>query len=125
MDVVTLPKTNDRFRVLFDMKKRFYFKKISDQESKFKLCKVVKKGVGANKVPYIVTHDGRTIRYFHPEISVNDTIQFNLETNQIESYVKMEQGVVAMAYSGNNTGRYGIVTKIEKHPGSFTIVYIK
>lgn len=30
MDVVTLPKTNDRFRVLFDMKKRFYFKKITD-----------------------------------------------------------------------------------------------
>jgi len=37
----------------------------------------------------------------------------------------MEQGVVAMAYSGNNTGRFGTVTKIEKHPGSFTIVYIK
>ena len=30
-----------------------------------------------------------------------------------------------MAYSGNNTGRYGIITKIEKHPGSFTIAYIK
>ena len=37
----------------------------------------------------------------------------------------MEQGVMGMAFSGNNTGRYGTITKIEKHLGSFTIVYIK
>ena len=37
----------------------------------------------------------------------------------------MEQGVEAIAFSGNNTGRYGVIQKIEKHPGSFTIVYIK
>lgn len=66
MDVLSLPKTNDRFRILFDMKKRFFLKKISPEESKFKLWKVFKKVVGANKVPYLVTHDGRTIKYFHP-----------------------------------------------------------
>jgi len=37
MDVLSLPKTNDRFRILFDMKKRFFLKKISPEESKFKL----------------------------------------------------------------------------------------
>jgi len=125
MDVLTIPKTQDKFRILFDMKKRFYLKKISEEETKFKLCKVIKRGICSNKIPYIVTHDGRTIRYPHPDIKVNNTIKLNLENNTIESYINMEQGVMGMAFSGNNTGRYGTITKIEKHPGSFTIVYIK
>jgi len=29
MDVLTIPKTGDRFRILYDVKKRFYLKKIS------------------------------------------------------------------------------------------------
>ncbi len=62
MDVLSVEKTNENFRVLYDAKGRFVLKSLKAEEAKFKLCKVVGKKVGANKIPYIVTHDGRTIR---------------------------------------------------------------
>ena len=40
--------------------------------------------MGANGIPYIVTHDARTIRYPHPNINVLDTIRLNIETGKIE-----------------------------------------
>ena len=75
MDVVSIEKTGEHFRLLFDVKGRFQAHKIDDKEATFKLCKVTRKAMGINKVPYIVTNDGRTIRYPHPEIKKHDTIK--------------------------------------------------
>jgi small subunit ribosomal protein S4e len=40
---------------------------------------------GSRGVPFIVTHDGRTIRYPDPEIKVNDTIKYDIEQNKVGS----------------------------------------
>ena len=37
-------------------------------EASYKLCKVKRQQFGKGGVPYIVTHDGRTIRYPDPDI---------------------------------------------------------
>jgi len=39
--------------------------------------------------------------------------------------VKLELGNIAYITSGNNIGRVGIITHIEKHQGSFDIVHIR
>lgn len=75
MDVVSIDKTGEHFRILYDVKGRFQAHKIDDKEAKFKLCSIKRKAMGKNKIPYIVTHDGRTIRYPHPEIKKHDTIK--------------------------------------------------
>jgi small subunit ribosomal protein S4e len=75
MDVVTIDKTGESFRILFDTKGRFQAHKIDAKEASFKLCSVKRKAMGENKIPYIVTHDGRTIRYPHPEIKAQDSIK--------------------------------------------------
>jgi small subunit ribosomal protein S4e len=41
MDVVTIEKTNENFRILYDIKGRFVPHKIDEKEAGFKLCKVV------------------------------------------------------------------------------------
>jgi small subunit ribosomal protein S4e len=68
MDVLSVVKTNEHYRMLYDVKGRFSLVPIKDAEAKFKLLKVKTRAVGPNKIPYIVTHDGRTIRFPHPEI---------------------------------------------------------
>ena len=75
---MTIPKTGENFRILYDIKGRFQPVRIQANESGFKLCKVKRKCLGKNKIPYIVTHDGRTIRFPNPEIKKNDTIQVSL-----------------------------------------------
>lgn len=88
MDVLSVSKTNEHYRMLYDVKGRFTLVPIKDSEAKIKLLKVKTKAVGPNKIPYIVTHDGRTIRFPHPEIEQGDTLKFDLEKNQISTWFK-------------------------------------
>ena len=43
---------------------------VLQEEAAYKLLKVVKQQFGKGGVPYIATHDGRTIRYPDPDIKV-------------------------------------------------------
>jgi small subunit ribosomal protein S4e len=125
MDVVTIPKTGENFRLLYDVKARFNVHRISEEEAKFKLCKVVSVKIGKNAIPYLVTHDGRTIRYPDPLIKQNDTIKYSLETKTIVGHVAFDVGNLAMIVGGNNLGRIGVIERRERHDGSHDIVHIK
>lgn len=70
MDVVTIPKTDEHFRLVYDAKGRFVVHRISKEEAAYKLCKVRRVQFGKGGVPFIATHDGRTIRYPDPDIKV-------------------------------------------------------
>jgi small subunit ribosomal protein S4e len=124
-DVVTIEKTNEHFRILVDVKGRFQPHRIDAKEAGFKLCKVVQKKIGKSKVPHIVTHDGRTIRFPHPDICVNDSIKLNLVSGEIDSVIKFHNGATVMTTGGNNIGRIGSLQSIEKHQGSYDIAHVK
>jgi small subunit ribosomal protein S4e len=138
MDVVSIDKTNEHYRLLYDSKGRFVLHSLKKhpKELNVKLCKVKKNGhakratIGQNPfkegraktVPYIITTDGRTIRYPDPAIKRNDTILWNFVTKKIVKFVKFELGNISYVVRGQNHGRIGTITKIEKHPGSFDVV---
>uniref|UniRef100_A0A023GHG4 40S ribosomal protein S4 n=1 Tax=Amblyomma triste TaxID=251400 RepID=A0A023GHG4_AMBTT len=75
MDVVTIEKTGEFFRLLYDVKGRFTLHRITPEEAKYKLCRVKRVQVGPKGVPFLTTHDARTIRYPDPLIKVNDTVK--------------------------------------------------
>merc|ERR1712072_58996 len=125
MDVIQIPKTNDNFRLLYDVKRRFAVHKIAPAEATYKLCQVRQKVIGQRGIPFIATHDGRTIRYPDPLIKVHDTVKVSLETGKILEFVKFEVGNLCMIVGGRNLGRVGLVQKVERHPGSFDIVHVK
>lgn len=125
MDVITIEKTNEYFRLIYDVKGRFSVHRITKEEAKYKLCKVKKVLVAPKGVPMLVTHDGRTIRYPDPHVKVNDTIRIDLESMKIEEYIKFDSGNLVMITGGHNLGRVGTITSRERHPGSFDIVHVK
>jgi len=130
MDVISIPQTNETFRLLYDVKGRFVLHKLKDKkEGNYKLCRVTKVGVGAKGVPYIVTHDGRTIRYPDPKIKVNDTVKFYISgdrAGQLDAdFIKFATDNKCMVTGGHNIGRVGVIKKVEKHPGSFEIIHVE
>ncbi|RXH86744.1 hypothetical protein DVH24_022017 [Malus domestica] len=125
MDVVSIPKTNENFRLLYDTKGRFRLHSIRDEEAKFKLCKVRSVQFGQKGIPYINTYDGRTIRYPDPLIKANDTIKLDLETNKITDFIKFDVGNVVMVTGGRNRGRVGVIKNREKHKGSFETIHVQ
>lgn len=125
MDVITVSKTNEHYRMLYDVKGRFTLVKLKETESKFKLLKIKRKAVGPNKIPYIVTHDSRTIRFPNPDINAGDTIKYDLEKGSITGVIKNEPGKLCYITGGNNIGRVGQIMHVERHLGSFDIVHIR
>ena len=125
MDILTVVKTNEHYRMLYDVKGRFTLVKVKEAESKIKLLKVKSKAVGPNKIPYIVTHDGRTIRYPHPEINEGDTLKYDLEKNSILEWFRNESGHLSYITGGNNVGRVATILHVERHLGSFDIVHLR
>jgi len=125
MDVVSIDKTNELFRLLYDTKGRFAVQRITPAEAAYKLCKVRKVAVGSKRVPHLTTTDGRTIRYPDPLVAANDTIKLDLATGKISDFIKFDVGNLVSITGGRNLGRVGVITHREKHPGSFDIVHVR
>uniref|UniRef100_A0ABK0L169 40S ribosomal protein S4 n=1 Tax=Rattus norvegicus TaxID=10116 RepID=A0ABK0L169_RAT len=106
MDVISIDKTGENFRLIYDTKGRFAVHRITPEEAKYKLCKVRKIFVGTKGIPHLVTHDARTIRYPDP-------------------LIKFDTGNLCMVTGGANLGRIGVITNRERHPGSFDVVHVK
>jgi len=139
MDIVSIDKTDQQFRILFDTKGRFVLHNVPAEEAQFKLCRVKnvivgsKASVGHNPfkpgrdgaIPFLVTHDGRTIRYPDPLIKTNDTIKVDLKTGKISGHLKFETGNISIITKGSNIGRVGVIVHTDHHPGSFDIVHLR
>ena len=125
MDVVELPKSNDQFRLIYDTKGKYVLHPLSDEEKTYKLCKVRRVEVSLKKIPFLVTHDGRTIRFPDPLIKVDDVVKVDIATGKIVDFIKFEAGNLAMITKGRNTGRVGTVVHVEKHPGAFDIAIVR
>jgi len=125
MDVISIPKTGENYRMLYDVKGRFSLVKIKDKEANVKLVKVKRRFMGQNKIPYIVTHDARTIRFANPNIKINDTLKMNLTTGQIEDVLPVDLGVTVFVTGGNNRGRVGVITNKSSIQGSYETITIK
>merc|ERR1712086_826072 len=63
-DVISLDKTDEHFRMMFDVK----------------------------GIPYVSTHDGRTIRYPDPLVRVHDVIKVDLATGKMTDIITFETG---------------------------------
>ena len=123
--MITLENCSDRFRLLYDVKGRFVLHRIDEAEAQFKLCKVVKRQLSPKKIPFIVPHDARTIRFPDPAVKVNDTVKVDIKTNKIIGHIKFEVGNLCFITKGHNIGRVGVIVRRDRHFGSFDIVYVR
>ena len=95
---------------------------ISDDEAKFKLCRIEDK-VSMNK-GYIQLnlHDGRNIliRLENPQNSTEDvyrtldTLKIGIPNHEILEHLKLEKGMLALFVGGKNLGKYGAIVSIEE-----------
>lgn len=95
---MSIEKTGEFFRLIYDVKGRFTIHRITAEEAKYKLCKIKKVSVGTKNVPFIVTHDGRTIRYPDPSVKVNDSIQLDIATGKMTDFIKFDNGELHISH---------------------------
>ncbi|PVD29311.1 hypothetical protein C0Q70_11908 [Pomacea canaliculata] len=125
LPLAVLLRNRLKYALTYDECQKITMQRLIKIDSKYKLCRVNRLMVGPKGVPFLVTHDGRTIRYHDPLIKVNDTVMVDLATGKIKDFIKFDSGNLVMVTGGHNLGRVGTLTHRERHPGSFDIVHIK
>jgi small subunit ribosomal protein S4e len=117
MDTITIEKTKENFRILYNTIGQFILHRIDKEESLFKLCKVVKIAKGPKGIPFLITHDGRTLRFPDPMVKTNDSVLFDIKENKIIDFIKIDNGALCMVTGGSNIGKIGLILSREKHIG--------
>ncbi|OAG29205.1 small subunit ribosomal protein S4e [Nematocida displodere] len=125
MDVVSIPKIHEHYRILYNVSKKFCLQKITQEEAKFKLCKVVAKRMENKGILTIHTNDGRTIKYADPEIKIGDTVKFDLEKQEMTEVYKFAVGQTGFAFRGKNIGCSGIIREFNNHAGGIFMVALE
>ncbi|KAJ9618280.1 40S ribosomal protein S4 [Taxawa tesnikishii (nom. ined.)] len=117
MDVISIEKTGENFRLIYDTKGRFTVHRIQAEEAEYKLCKVKRVQLGKGGIPYLQVQASpcREIYSANPDPSIkpNDTIKVNLSTGKIEDFISFDTGAIAMATGGRNMGRVGVIVHIK------------
>jgi small subunit ribosomal protein S4e len=123
-DVVEIPRTSERFRMLYDQKGRFTLVSIGEAEANIKLCRVQNVHVTTGRVPVLTTHDGRRIRYPSLKIQRGDTVVVDHRTGKVTDSIRLKKDAVVMLVGGANRGRIGKAVSLERHPGGFGIAHV-
>ncbi|MHA2245379.1 MAG: 30S ribosomal protein S4e [Candidatus Hodarchaeales archaeon] len=126
MDILEIPKTEEYFRLTpYRGKRRLKLHPISKDESHSKILRIQGKQTTKGGLIQLTFHDGRNY-LINPqedqkiplsELSVKDSILFNLEDKKIDEHYPFAKESTAMITGGHNIGLVGKIKEIEKQSG--------
>jgi len=104
MDVVTISKTGESYRMLLDYKGRLRLVKITDAEKGWKLVRVDGKSTVRGGRTQLNTHDGRCILLPKDQYKTGDVLKIDLPSQKIVKAFKLDKGNVALLTGGSHPG---------------------
>lgn len=114
-DIVSVPSTNEYYRVLLDKQNRF--KLYKEDAGALKLCRVDNKTVVKKGTVQLNLHDGSNL------LASNDYKTFDtvlLQDRKIVKHIAYKPGNLAMIVGGEHSGEIGKIKQIRKVRGSGT-----
>lgn len=124
-DVLSLPKANEHYRILYNVAGRFILSPISQEQVNFKLTTVRKTALAKKNIPMVYTSDGGSFRFCDQDIKTGDTVKVDLETGRITDFIHLEVGHTALIKKGKNMGCIGVITHIEKKGFNEYVIKLK
>ncbi|MDL2246198.1 30S ribosomal protein S4e [Methanobrevibacter sp. OttesenSCG-928-K11] len=109
MDIIEIPKTEESYRILLDLKGRLKLHPVDKNSSK--LCKIVNKTTIKDGKTQLNLHDGQNL-IVDDDYSVGDVITLKLEDNEIEDTFKFEDGATVLVTGGKHIGELGTISEI-------------
>ena len=110
MDVLTLGEEN--FRCVFDTNGRLRYRMISDDEAKWKVCRIEGKSTVRGGMTQVHLHDGRNILVEDAsEHKTGDSLKISLPEQEILEHIKFGEGTRCMLVGGVHVGKLVDVTK--------------
>ena len=113
-DVIEFPKTKKNYRVTYSKNGLIGLIEITADETKYKICKIVKKKITTKGQIQLTTNDGRTIITTNNGYKTKASVKLNLEDNTIKEYYPLENGRKVFLIGGKYIGQSGTIVGITK-----------
>ena len=114
MDVISIPKLNLHYRVLFDRRGKITFVKISKDEAKWKLTRIENKTTVSTGKTQLNLHDGRNILLDKNKYKTGDVLKLAIPNQKIQKSYTFEPGNIAMLIGGHHVGEFETISKYEE-----------
>ncbi len=105
-DVITIPKLEKSYRILFDEKGRYIPKEIDMSEAHLKLYKIVNKTTVKDGKIQLNLFDGTNILGSN-EYKTKDSLLMRIPEKKIVDHLKFEEGALVMITGGGHAGTIG------------------
>lgn len=112
LDTVSVPSASAFYRIMPE-KGGLKLLKISEKESKIKICRIVgKTAVSGGKIQYNL-HDGRNM-VSGEKYKTGDSLVISLPEQKVIEHIKFEEGNTGLIITGKNAGAAAKIEKIER-----------
>lgn len=113
MDVISIPKIKENFRIILNKKGYLSLKKIDDKEAKIKVCKIIGKKAVKKRIQ-LNLYDGKNILVDKDEYKVGDSVVIELPSKKIVDHLKFEKGNSIFLTAGKSVGIVGKLQEIQE-----------
>jgi small subunit ribosomal protein S4e len=113
MDVITILKLKENFRILFDKKGKLTIIPISSKDAEIKLCRIENKTIVKGKLIQLNLHDGNNQLIKKDEYKTGDVLNISLKDKKISDVYKFIKGNVSMIIGGSHIGQIANIQDIE------------
>lgn len=117
MDVLSIPKTKQHFRMV-PSRKGFVLVDIPESESKLKILKIMDKNILKKGKTQLNFHDGKNLLVPKDEYATGDSLLVQVPEMKIVEHVKLAPGSWIMIYEGKDMGHIGKVKEVVVSKGS-------
>ena len=118
MDVISIPETDESFRLILNKKSKFILHPLNKNEANIKPCKIVgKKILKKNKIQ-LNLFDGKNILLEKDAYKVGDTILYDISAKTIKESLKFEKGALIYIVGGKYSGETGKLESVTNFYGS-------
>ena len=118
MDVVTVVKAKQSYRMLVDYKAKLKLVQIEDIEKDWKLARIDNKTVISKGKVQINLHDGRNLLLPKDQYKTGDVLKIELPTQKVVKAFKLEKGSLALLIGGSHPGTVQTIDSYEIKRGS-------
>jgi len=109
MDVLSIPKLNQHYRMLLDRRGKFELAKIPQGKEQWKLCRIESKTTVKDAKTQLGLHDGRSIIVDSDTYKTGDVLKIEVPTQKILDTYKLTKGSIAMIISGAHAGQTAVI----------------
>jgi len=109
MDVVSIPKLNQHYRMMLDRHGKFRLVKVPEGKQGWKLCRIENKTIVPGGKTQLNLHDGRNLLVAKDTFKAGDVLKLEVPSQKILDTYKVAKGNTAVIIGGNNVGDLAVI----------------